>query len=396
MDKIEEVLTRGVDKVYPTREDLEKVLRSDKKLTLYQGFDPTGTQLHIGHMSGLMKLRQFQNLGHKVIFLIGDGTGLAGDPSGKTRAREKYLNRDELRQNAKDYVMQAAKIVRFEGENAAEIKYNGDWLTKLTLSDLLEIAGHFSLQQMEERDMFVERKKKGESVNLREFLYPLLQGYDSVAMKVDLEIGGSDQTFNMLIGRQLVKDYLHKEKFVLTTTLLTDSEGKKIGKTEGNVIALNAEPNNFYGMILSLGDDVITKCFENLTEISMNEIDEMEKKIKAGENPMFFKKQLAFELTKMLNDEKAAHEAQANFEKTVQSGETPTDIPTIQLKEKKQLLDVLVEAHLVTSKSEARRLVEQGAVEVDGKKVAENIELFPTDGTIIKAGKRKFIKLIVN
>lgn len=396
MDKIEEVLTRGVDKIYPTREGLEKVLRSDKKLTLYQGFDPTGTQLHIGHMTGLMKLRQFQNLGHKVIFLIGDGTGQAGDPSGKTKARDKFFTRDELRKNAIDYVKQASKIVRFEGENAAEIKYNSDWLNKLSLPEILDLIGHVSWQQLAERDLFQERIKSGETLNLREAIYPLLQGYDSVAMKVDLEIGGSDQTFNMLIGRQLVKDYLNKEKFVLTTSLLTDSDGKKIGKTEGNVTAITAPANDLYGMVMSLGDDVIAKCFENLTEISMAKVREMEKKIQAGKNPMVFKKQLAFELTKMLNDEKAAQGAQENFEKTVQSGEMPTDIPTFKVTASKQLLDIIVEANLVTSKSEARRLVEQGAVEVDGKKVRENLELSPTDGTIIKAGKRKFIKLIVN
>lgn len=205
MDKVDELLTRGVDTVYPTKETLEKVLRSGKKLTLYQGFDPTGIQMHIGHMVGLRKLAQFQKLGHKVIFLIGDGTGLAGDPSGKTRARDKFLSRGELRQNARDYVQQASKIVNFEGENPIEIRYNGDWLTKLTLQDLLEIAGNFTLQQLEERDLFEKRKKEGLPINMREFMYPLLQGYDSVAMEVDLEIGGSDQMFNMLAGRTLVQ-----------------------------------------------------------------------------------------------------------------------------------------------------------------------------------------------
>jgi tyrosyl-tRNA synthetase len=205
MDEIDQLLTRGVDKIYPSKDALEKVLRSGKKLKLYQGFDPTGTQLHIGHMTGLRKLAQFQSLDHHVIFLIGDGTGQAGDPSGKITAREKFLTRDELRQNAKDYVKQAAKIVRFDGENPVEILYNGDWLNKLTLTDLLNIASHFTLSQMAERDLFQERAKKGVEVNLREFLYPLLQAYDSVAMSVDLEIGGSDQTFNMLRGRDLVR-----------------------------------------------------------------------------------------------------------------------------------------------------------------------------------------------
>src|SRR3989344_4422617 len=228
MDAIENLLTRGVDKIYPSREVLEKVLRSGKKLKLYQGFDPTGTQLHIGHAVGFRKLRQFQDLGHEVIFLIGDGTGQAGDPSGKTKSREKFLTRDELRKNAVDYIKQAGKIVRFEGENPVEILFNGDWLNELKLVDILNIMDHVSFQQIIERDLFQERMKKGEEIKYREFFYPLLQGYDSVAMKVDLELGGSDQTFNMLVGRKLVSEMLHQDKFVMTVPLLTYAKGTKI------------------------------------------------------------------------------------------------------------------------------------------------------------------------
>src|SRR3989338_10290047 len=198
MDAIDNLLSRGVDTIYPNREALETVLRSGKKLRLYQGFDPTGTQLHIGHAVGFRKLRQWQDLGHHVIFLIGDGTGQAGDPSGKTKARDKFLTRDELRANALDYVKQAGKIVRFEGKNPVEILFNGDWLNKLTLVEILNIMDHVSFQQIFERDLFQERLKLGEEIKYREFFYPLLQGYDSVAMEVDLELGGSDQTFNML------------------------------------------------------------------------------------------------------------------------------------------------------------------------------------------------------
>src|SRR5258708_5231076 len=216
---IDGVLIRGVAQILPTKEGLAKLM-AKKKITLYQGFDPTGTQLHIGHAVALRKLRQFQDLGHHVIFLIGDGTGQAGDPSGKKQTREKFFTNQELRENAKGYVMQASKIVRFDGENPVEILYNGDWLNKLKLVDILTIAQNFSVQQLIERDMFQERIKKNESINLREFLYPLLQGYDSVAMKVDLELGGTDQTFNMLAGRTLVKSFLNKEKFVMSVPLL--------------------------------------------------------------------------------------------------------------------------------------------------------------------------------
>lgn len=398
MDKIEELLTRGVDKIYPSKDVLEKVLRSGKKLKLYQGFDPTGTQLHIGHMVGFRKLRQWQDLGHHIIFLIGDGTGQAGDPSGKTKARDKFMTRDELRENAKNYVMQAKKIVNFDGENPVEILYNGDWLNKLKLVDILEIAGNFSLQQLSERDLFQERMKKGETVNLREFLYPLLQGYDSVAMNVDLEIGGSDQTFNMLCGRTLVKSIQNREKFVMTTPLLTDSEGRKIGKTEGNVIGLTDEPNSFFGKIMSLSDDVVVKAFEYLTNLDMDEISLIEKKIKSGENPINYKKQLAYELTKQLNSEKKAEEAKKYFESTVQGKEIPTEIPVLTVDMDGTIADVLVEIGFAASKSDAKRLVEQGGVEVDNERIQDPNLPFDTiaknDETIIQVGKRRFVKII--
>ncbi len=397
MEKIEELLTRGVDKIYPTKEVLEKVLRSGKKLRLYQGFDPTGTQLHIGHMVGFRKLRQWQDLGHHVIFLIGDGTGQAGDPSGKTKARDKFMTQEELRKNANDYVLQAKNIVNFEGENPVEILYNGDWLNKLRLVDILDIAGNFSLQQLAERDLFQERMKKGETVNLREFLYPILQGYDSVAMKVDLEIGGSDQTFNMLAGRSLVKTMQNRDKFVMTTPLLTDSEGRKIGKTEGNIIGLTDHPNELFAKIMGLSDDVIVKAFEYLTGIPMDSISEIENRIKKGDNPIKYKKQLAYEITKQLNSGEEAEKAQRHFEKTVQDREIPTDIPVVAVKTGRNILDVLVEIGLVLSKSDAKRLIEQGGVEIDNERIMDGNLPFETlaknEETVIQVGKRKFVKV---
>lgn len=391
MDKIEELLTRGVDKIYPSKEELEKVLRSGKKLKLYQGFDPTGTQLHIGHMVGLRKLRQWQDLGHHVIFLIGDGTGQAGDPSGKTKAREKFMTREELRQNAKDYVMQASKIVRFEGENPVEILYNGDWLNKLGFTEILELLGHVSLQQLEERDLFEERKKRGEDIIMREFIYPVLQGYDSVAMKVDLEVGGSDQMFNMLIGRKLVKEMLHKDKFVMTTPLLTDAQGNKIGKTEGNVIALTDPPEDLFGKIMALPDDVITKGFEYLTDVPMDEVKKLEK---AMDNPMTHKKKLALAIVKQLNSASNAQKAQGHFEKTVQQKELPKEVETFAWEVGKPLVDLLVEAELATSKSDAKRLIEQGGVAIDEQVITDpNAPFSGTDGSIVRVGKRKFVRI---
>ncbi len=396
MDQIETVLNRGVHTVYPTKEALKKVLESGKKLTLYQGFDPTGDKLHIGHMVGLMKLADWQALGHRVIFLIGDGTGQAGDPSGKTKSRETFFTRDQLRQNAKDYVMQASKIVRFEGENAVEIRYNGDWLNKLGLTDILEIAEHFTLQQLVERDLFQERMKRNEPVNLREFLYPLLQGYDSVAMEVDLEIGGTDQTFNMLVGRQLVREYLNKDKFVMTTPLLADNEGKKIGKTEGNAIAITDKPSDLYRKIMSFPDDVIMKAFEYLTRIPMDELSSMEKALEKGENPMTLKKRLAFEIVKLLNTQHDADSAQEAFETTVQRGETPLDMKEVTLSDEDNEFvdeDLLVQLNIASSKADAKRLFQQGGVEVNGEKIMLEKPVSVTDGMTLKVGKRAVLKL---
>lgn len=381
MDPIEHVLTRGVDTIYPTREAMETVLRSGTKLRLYQGFDPTGNQLHIGHAVALRKLREFQDLGHHVIFLIGDGTGQAGDPSGKMKARGKFMSREELRENARNYVQQAGKIVRFDGENPVEILYNGDWLNKLSLLDVLEIAQNFSVQQLIERDMYQERIKHSESINLREFLYPLLQGYDSVAMNVDLELGGTDQAFNMLAGRQLVSSMQKREKFVMTVPLLADAKGVKIGKTEGNVIGLTDAPNNFYGKIMALGDDAVVPCLTLLTDTPEDEIEKMKRDLR----PIDFKKKLAFELTKQFNSEKEATSAQAEFESTHQenifSDDAVPSAPANTLKE------FLIKKGYTAS--ESKNLINQGSVDINGISIREkNTEV--NIGDKIKVGKNKY------
>jgi tyrosyl-tRNA synthetase len=266
----------------------------------------------------------------------------------------------------------------------------------LKLQKILEIAGNFSWQQLSERDMFRDRAKKGEDINMREFLYPLLQGYDSVAMNVDVEIGGTDQMFNMLAGRTLVDRMLHKEKFVLTTPLLTDSEGRKIGKTEGNVIALNDKPEELFGKIMSLSDDVIVKGLEYLTDVPMEEVDAIRKDLEQGGHPVAHKKKLAYEIVKQLNNEEAAKNAQEYFEKTVQKKEMPEEIPVYQYTGKGlvQIVELLVEIGLAASRSEAKRLIEQGGVEIDNEKVVDaNSETALKDGIIVKVGKRKFVKV---
>lgn len=397
MITIGELLTRGVDTIYPSREALETVLQSGKKLRLYQGFDPTGTQLHIGHAVGFMKHRQFQELGHEVIFLIGDGTGQAGDPSGKKVARDKFYTREELRENAKDYIRQAGKIVRFDGTNPVKVLYNGDWLTKLGYTEILDLAGNFSVQQLLERDMFQERMSKGETVNLREFIYPLLQGYDSVAMEVDLELGGTDQTFNMLVGRTLVKNYLNKEKFVMTLPLLTDGEGKKIGKTEGNVIGITDAPNDLYGKIMSLPDSAIGPAFELITPLPIDEVRNIQEELKKPiSNPMDYKKKLARTLVAFYNTEEEADAAQRHFEQTFQERAIPANIPTLNIHHTEgiSIVDFLDEYKLVESKNEAKRLVQQKAVDINGSMVEDiHFIIEPQSGMTIKIGKNRFVKI---
>lgn len=394
MDPITHLLTRGVDTIYPNLEALEQVLRSGKKLRLYQGFDPTGTQLHIGHAVGFRKLRQWQDLGHHVIFLVGDGTGLAGDPSGKMKARGRFMSRQELRDNAKSYLMQASKIVRFDGDNPIEILYNGDWLTELKLEDMLGIAQHFTVQQMIERDMYQERIKAGDPINLREFLYPLLQGYDSVAMNVDLEQGGVDQTFNMLAGRTLVKAMQGREKFVMTVPLLADAKGVKIGKTEGNVIGLTDAPNDFFGKIMALGDDAIIPSFTLLTNVPIEEIESMSKELR----PIDFKKKLAFELTKQFNTEETARNAQTEFETRFQKHDLEaSELPTLSLhtvKTNPTIIDIVVGGGMVASRSEAKRLVEQKAIKINNEIVTSfNKPMTLISGATIAVG-RKAVKII--
>jgi tyrosyl-tRNA synthetase len=389
--KIDELLSRGVDKVYPSKEALKQVLLSGKRLKLYQGFDPTGDKLHLGHMVGLRKHRQWQDLGHEVIFLIGDGTGQAGDPSGKKKTREKFFTSEELRQNAKNYLKQASRVVRFDGTNPIKMMYNGDWLNKLTLPNILNIAQNFSVQQLIERDMFQERLKVGESINMREFLYPLLQGYDSVALEVDLELGATDQTFNMLAGRTLLKAMKNKEKFVMTTPLLSDSNGVKIGKSEGNVIGLTDEPNDLFGKIMALSDDSIIPMFTLLTDVPIEEINSFS----ISSNPMELKKRVAKTIVAMLHSEKLAENAEKNFEKTFSKGGIPEDILEVTIAKDSNLIDLAVSEKIVESKSEWRRLVEEGAVSNmdNGEKINDsNIKV--SSGTF-KIGKRRFIKIKV-
>jgi len=393
--KIDQILNRGVEDII-IREDLRKKLISGQKIRLYFGIDPTGSILHLGHAIVLWKLKDFQDLGHEVILLIGDFTAKIGDPTGKDITR-KILTDKEIRENFKTYKKQASKILDF---TKVKIKYNSHWLSKLKFEDILKLASNFTVQQMLQRDMFQRRLKESLPISLQEFLYPLMQGYDSVAMNVDLEIAGNDQTFNALIGRDTQKIYNNKEKNVLTCKLLLGTDGRKMSKTYGNFIALEDKPNDMFGKIMSIKDELIDDYLELTTRLEKAEID----KIKEFSNPRDQKAVLAKEIVKLYWGEKEADLAEQEFNKVFKSKELPTEIEFFKTAKKNYpILDLLCDSGLATSKKEAKRLVEAGAVsfmknegvdDISYEKIInwkEQVEL--CDGMIIKIGSRNFKKV---
>ena len=389
--KMQILLERGVENIFPSRDFLEEKLKSGKPLTIYCGYDPTGPTLHIGHAITLMKLRDFQELGHKVMLLIGDFTALIGDPTDKSAARVRQT-REQVLENCKLYKQQAMAILNFEGENPAELKFNNDWLGKLSFVEVIELASHFTVQQMLERDMFEKRMQEEKPIYLHEFLYPLMQGYDSVAMDVDGEVGGNDQTFNMLAGRDLIKDLKGREKFVVATKLLTDSSGKKMGKSEGNMIALSDTPEDMFGKVMRWTDDMILRGFEICTRVPMEEIREIEDAMKNGANPRDFKLNLAYHVTQMFLGDEAARQGRDYFATVIQSSEKPAEIAELK-PTTYDILTVLVEAKFVDSRGEARRQIEGGGVKINDEKV-ESIEAEVKPGDIIQKGKRFFVKIV--
>lgn len=394
-DLIEKFLTRGVEAIYPSREELEKKLYSGERLRIYQGFDPTGKFLHVGHAMGIRALRILQELGHEIIFLVGDYTARVGDPD-KDSAR-KMLTTEEIEENLKGWKEQAAQIIDFEGDNPVQFKRNYEWLSKLALNDLIKLMSHMTVQQMLERDMFERRVNNGDPIGLHEFIYPLMQGYDGVAMNIDMEIGGADQTFNMLAGRGLLKDYLGKEKFIRANKMMDAPDGRTMSKTKGNGINLGDSSEDMYGKAMSYGDDKILMGLELITDVPMDAIKEIDREMKNGANPMQFKKLMAFEIVKAIRGEEEAVKAQRAFEATVQNKEMPEDIPVIKKEAGNyRLIELLVEAGLAPSKSEAGRLIDGGGVKVDGQKIEDKeAEVAVSEKEVlIQKGKRGFVKII--
>jgi len=391
--KIQELLDRGVENIYPKKEFLEARLKEGQQLTLYTGYDPTAPTLHIGHAITMMKLRQFQDLGHKVIMLIGDFTGMIGDPTDKSSARVQ-LTHEQVLENCKNYQKQASTILNFEGENPVELKYNGQWLSKMNFADILNLTSHFTVDRLMERDMFAKRKEENKPIFLHEFMYPVMQAYDSVAMDVDGEVGGNDQTYNMLAGRDLMKDLKNKEKFVLTTKLLVDSSGKKMGKSEGNMIALDDSPEDMFGKVMSWTDSMILKGFELCTKLPMDEVVQIETDMKNGINPRDIKLRLAGEIVKTFLGANSAQKAQEYFVTTFSKKEQPDEMPEIEFKKLSRgfIIELLVESGVVNTTSEARRVIREGGVKINNIRI-DNIHVEIKPGDVVQKGSRWFVKV---
>jgi tyrosyl-tRNA synthetase len=391
--KIEEVLTRGVERIYPSREAVRKALLSGRKLKIYSGIDPTG-ELHLGHSVFLRKLKQLQNLGHNIIVLIGDFTARIGDPTDKQAARKK-LTSEEVKKNAANYEKLIGKILDTKRSNV-KFLHNKEWTNKLKLEDMLELASNFTVSRLLERDMFQERLKKGRQIYVHEFIYPIFQAYDAATMNVDMEVGGNDQTFNMLAGRDFMQRVKKKEKFVMTTKLLVDPTGKKMGKTEGNIVCLSEKPDSKFGKIMAWPDSLIVLGFELLTNVSMDKIKKMEEDVKSGKlNPRDAKLQLAFEITKAYHGAKKAEMAREYFVSTFSKRQTPRDIKIVKARTGDKLVNIIYKSGNSKSISDARRKIEQGGVEIDGRRVADwKMILDKTcGGKIIKIGKYNFIRI---
>ncbi len=390
-DVIAELLERGISEVIVRKELFERLRKGDK-ITLYLGIDPTGSRLHLGHAIALRKLRDFQRLGHRVIFLIGDFTALIGDTSDKDSPRPP-LTPEEIEENFKTYKAQASKILDF---SKIELKQNSEWLSKMDLKKLIHLASQFTVQQMIKREMYQKRIAEDRPIALHEFLYPLMQGYDSVAMDVDLEIGGNDQLFNMLAGRVLQKVIKSRDKHVITLKLLEGTDGRKMAKTYNNVINITDSPDEQYGKIMSMKDELIMPYFELCTDVPVHEIKEAAQAMKSGENPKDYKMRLAREIVGLYHGKPAASCAEKEFVKIFQQREKPSDIPEKTLPKKSYgICELLYETDLAKSKSDARRLVEGGGVKVNDEKIADPKMIFDLwkKPLLIQVGKRRFLKL---
>ncbi|MCW8890669.1 MAG: tyrosine--tRNA ligase [Sedimenticola sp.] len=389
-----ELIKRGADEIL-LEESLLKKLERSKPLKIKAGFDPTAPDLHLGHTVLINKLRQFQDLGHEVTFLIGDFTGMIGDPTGKNVTR-KPLTREDVLKNAETYQEQIFKILDRE---KTIIRFNSEWMEAIGAAGLIQLAAKHTVARMLERDDFSKRYKNGQPIAIHEFLYPLVQGYDSVALQSDVELGGTDQKFNLLVGRQLQEIYGQEPQVVLTMPILEGLDGvQKMSKSLGNYIGIADQPDDMFGKIMSISDELMWRYYELLSFKPMSEINALQQRVAEGMNPRDAKVLLAEELIERFHDKSAAAKAHENFVARFQKGAMPDEMPelTMEAGEGLSIANLLKDAELVSSTSEALRMIKQGAVKIDGEKVSDrNLVLSKGSNHIYQVGKRRFARVIL-
>ena len=390
------VLRRGVSEIIVESEFVERI-RTGKPLRLKMGFDPSATDIHLGHAVGLRKLRQLQDLGHKVVLIVGDWTAQIGDPSGRSATRP-MLTAEQVRENAATYMAQFFKIV---DRDRTETRWQSEWFGDFSLTDVIGLTSRFTVAQFLARDDFANRFKSNQPIAITELLYPLLQAYDSVAIESDVEFGGTDQMFNLLVGRDLQQMMGQTPQQCFLMPLLPGTDGvQKMSKSLGNYIGIDEPPSDIYGKTMSLPDTMMLAYYEYLTDVPDDELADMRRAMDGGSvNPMDMKKRLARELVAQFHDADAAHEAERRFERTVQQRELPEDIPTHALPPAGTLADMrlsrlMVDAGLASSMGEARRLISQGAVQIDGQRISEDSTGAITSGCVLRAGRRRFVRLV--
>ncbi|HPB00834.1 MAG TPA: tyrosine--tRNA ligase [Candidatus Marinimicrobia bacterium] len=395
-----EIIKRGVEELISEEEmvrKLENSIKTHQPLRIKQGFDPTAPDIHLGHTVGIRKLRQFQELGHTIVLIIGDYTGLVGDPSGKNETRPR-LQYETLMKNAETYENQFFKIL---DRSKTEIHYNGEWFAKMKFDEIMNLAAKFTVARILERDDFTKRYKEGNPISLHEFFYPLMQGYDSVAIKADVELGATEQKFNLLTARDVQREYGQEPQVILTLPVLEGIDGgQRMSKSLGNYIGIDDEPDEMYGKIMSIPDNLILKYFTLVTDYSLAQLQEVKRRLNDGQtNPMVLKKELARAIIKMYHSESAARQAEQNFEQIFSKKEIPDDIEEIIIPSSdlpKPLVKLLTECGAVSSNGEARRLIQQGGVRINDEKISDiNYAIQNKGEYITKVGKRRFFKFIV-
>ncbi len=388
-EKINEILSRGVEDII-VKEDLKTLLLSGKQLRIKLGVDPTSAKIHLGRSIPLRKLRAFQKLGHQVVFIVGDFTAQIGDASDKTEKRP-MITRASIDENLKDYKSQVSKILDI---SKTEFLYNSDWLSKLSFEEVTKLAECFSVQQMLSRRNFKDRYEQGVEISLREFLYPIMQGYDSVAVKADVELGGFDQLFNLKAGRILQEHFGQPKQSILTCQMLDGTDGRKMSSSWGNVIAIVDDPQTMFGKVMAVHDDLIIKYFTLCTDVSLENIKKIEIEMNNGGNPKDSKMKLASELVTIYHTEKDATLAKNSWIETFEKGGLPETVPELVTTGDKELANVLVEAGIVTSKTDWRRLVGEKAVTDVEKGTVTDTKVLCYSGTF-KIGKKRFVKIKV-